>query len=237
MRKTFLVTLLLAALAGLSSPVKSNCAASGMKFTDSTAALPYDAEVEYIDSIVPAFIDTGITVSPSCIVEVDVQCLSAGGASLGTIMGVNGDRYMFRYDGSSSLSLNVVSRGSASGYGNWVSIKQNPKTRHLYTYGSEGIAVDGVILADESTSTVVFNAYSPTFKIAGGFNAANARGGNNRYWRVSIWKDGELVRDFQPVRFTNENGETEGAMYDKVTKTLFANSNVGNGTFTSGPDK
>lgn len=41
--------------------------------------------------------------------------------------------------------------------------------------------------------------------------------------------------DLIPVRFTNENGETEGAMYDKVSKELF--SNQGTGSFLIGPDK
>ena len=44
-----------------------------------------------------------------------------------------------------------------------------------------------------------------------------------------------LVRDFIPVRFTNEKGVTEGAMYDKVSGTLFRNA--GTGAFVIGPDK
>lgn len=46
---------------------------------------------------------------------------------------------------------------------------------------------------------------------------------------------GELVRDLIPVRFTNENGVSEGAMYDRVTKQLFRNQ--GTGAFVIGPDK
>lgn len=44
-----------------------------------------------------------------------------------------------------------------------------------------------------------------------------------------------LVRDMIPVRFTNEHGQSEGAMYDRVSGQLFRN--VGTGTFTIGPDK
>lgn len=47
--------------------------------------------------------------------------------------------------------------------------------------------------------------------------------------------DGTPLRDFIPVRFTNENNQSEGAMYDKVTKQLFRNKGTGN--FTIGPDK
>lgn len=43
------------------------------------------------------------------------------------------------------------------------------------------------------------------------------------------------VIDLTPVRFTNDRGETEGAMYDRVSKQLFRNS--GTGAFVIGPDK
>ena len=53
------------------------------------------------------------------------------------------------------------------------------------------------------------------------------------YW-CQIETAAGLVRDFIPVRFTNELGQTEGAMYDKVSGTLFRNQ--GTGTFRYGND-
>ena len=44
-----------------------------------------------------------------------------------------------------------------------------------------------------------------------------------------------FVRDFIPVKFTNESGETEGAMYDRVSGQIFYNQ--GTGAFVIGPDK
>lgn len=41
--------------------------------------------------------------------------------------------------------------------------------------------------------------------------------------------------DFIPVRFTNEQGVSEGAMYDRVSGQLFCNQ--GTGDFVIGPDK
>lgn len=61
--------------------------------------------------------------------------------------------------------------------------------------------------------------------------------GNPASFRCSYFKlyDGEiLVRDFIPVRFTNEQGMSEGAMYDKVSRQLFRNA--GTGQFMIGPD-
>lgn len=60
--------------------------------------------------------------------------------------------------------------------------------------------------------------------------------------------DGVLVCDLQPVRFTNENGVTEGAMFDRANPTVGMNPdgsarddglyrNRGTGAFVIGPDK
>lgn len=43
-----------------------------------------------------------------------------------------------------------------------------------------------------------------------------------------------MLVDFIPVRFTNEQGQSEGAMYDRVTRRLFRNQ--GTGAFQWGPD-
>ena len=49
-------------------------------------------------------------------------------------------------------------------------------------------------------------------------------------------KVGEMIaRDFIAVRFTNESGVREGAMYDRVSGELFRNA--GTGAFIIGPDK
>ena len=48
-------------------------------------------------------------------------------------------------------------------------------------------------------------------------------------------KVGEMIaRDFIAVRFTNESGVSEGAMYDRVSGELFRNA--GTGAFIIGPD-
>ena len=57
----------------------------------------------------------------------------------------------------------------------------------------------------------------------------------SRFAWCMIFLGNTLVRDFIPVRFTNENGVTEGAMYDRVSGALFRNA--GTGAFTIGPNK
>lgn len=48
-----------------------------------------------------------------------------------------------------------------------------------------------------------------------------------RVYFCKITSGGDLVRDFQPVRFTNEQGVFEGAMYDRVSGELFRNQGMG----------
>lgn len=57
---------------------------------------------------------------------------------------------------------------------------------------------------------------------------------NARIYYAKITNNGNVVREFIPVRFTNENGVSEGAMFDTVSQQLFRN--IGNGEFQIGPD-
>ena len=51
---------------------------------------------------------------------------------------------------------------------------------------------------------------------------------------IKISKGNDVIMDAIPVRFTNELGQSEGAMYDKVSGQLFRNQ--GSGEFVMGPD-
>lgn len=55
-----------------------------------------------------------------------------------------------------------------------------------------------------------------------------------KIWYFKIIHGSTLVRDYIPVRFTNELGQSEGAMYDRVSRKLFRNA--GTGSFIIGPD-
>ena len=52
--------------------------------------------------------------------------------------------------------------------------------------------------------------------------------------RTTIWMNDEIMRDLFPIRFVNENGDDEGAMYDVINGELLRNQ--GSGSFTIGPD-
>ena len=48
-----------------------------------------------------------------------------------------------------------------------------------------------------------------------------------KIYRCTMEKDGELLRDFIPVRFLNEENRWEGAMYDNVSGEMFRNQGTG----------
>ena len=56
-----------------------------------------------------------------------------------------------------------------------------------------------------------------------------------RIYSCKIYQNGIIVSDFIPVRFINKRGETEGAMFDRVSGQLYRNA--GTGAFIIGPDK
>lgn len=72
--------------------------------------------------------------------------------------------------------------------------------------------------------------------ITGGAPRIPGAGANDRIYYLVIEDDlGNTVIDLIPVRFRNESGLKEGALYDRISGKLFRNS--GTGSFIIGPDK
>lgn len=178
-------------------------------------ALPYDAEVEYLESTGTQYIDTGIGLAAGsfrCHASVDTTYTQPcnvfvlkGDATSGN---TNERRVLFLFQVGGD---GYIDRGTAGGR----------------------ISFSG---ADYDTGKIAFsiqlNAGSTKH-----FGAFGTIGGNSAYflrgkmYLLQIWDDnGVLVRDFIPVR---KNGV--GYLFDKVGRKLFGNA--GTGSFVLGPDK
>jgi hypothetical protein len=99
--------------------------------------------------------------------------------------------------------------------------------------GDGSFAIDGTV-----TGTTTYVDF--TFTTSCVIFARNIGTGVNDYLSGSIYyftirRGGKIVMDLHPVRFTNEFGQTEGAMYDRVSGQLFRNQ--GTGSFIIGPVK
>ena len=195
--------------------------------------LPYDAEVEYLESTGTQYIDTGWT--PDLRVDMSIS----GRTGFNTFSrGMLLSAYNFGLD---NLSIELFDRYQLRFWAGQVDVCV------LKTYESLRNMFDFSITYDSNSgkAAIEANGHSTsgtTNNNARILNTQSAYMGSD--WRANTFRYGmfgpiaiynpTLVRDFIPVRFTNENGVSEGVMYDKVSGTLFRNA--GTGAFLYGND-
>lgn len=196
-------------------------------------ALPYDAEVEYIESTGTQWIDTGIAAREGLIVECTGNILQYA-ATVYLFGCVGGSRtQQFGVYTNAQDSKYVYIAGAVSGlYTTSVLIG---KDRHIFvidtTAGAKTFSVDGSIEKTWDTSLGV--TLSNIFLFARSDSSYTSA---SRMYSFSI-KDaatGQMLLDLVPVRTTNALGECEGAMYDRVSGEIFRNQ--GTGAFGFGTD-
>ena len=199
--------------------------------------IPYDAELEYLQSAGTAYIDSGIECTADLSVECKIMLLSnVNAAAAGAIAQTSNGyfRHHLTMSGVARYYLQNNSSGDAAFYGGtspslntWYEIAIYCDANHF-----NGIS-DGTVLAVRSSyrplpTTLsagcnygIFARLSPTMAVQG-------RPCRFAYFKLS--RNGSTLRDFIPVRVG-----TVGYMYDKVTKQLFGNE--GTDSFILGPDK
>ena len=212
-------------------PTRSAVAARHLVY--SGAKLPYDAEVEYLESTGTQWIDTGLYANLETVATLRARLevpqsghwlfgsrIAYNNRTFGVYDGVDqGYKFTIGFD-NLGVSAGLVSN-VASNDGQWHDITLGRTTKidawEKY-YGDAG----------------AFTTPTTLLLFAGNLNGTITTG----EWRVSsldILQNGDLVLSFIPVRFTNELGQSEGAMYDRVSGALFRNA--GTGAFTIGPNK
>jgi len=209
--------------------------------------LPYDAEVEYLRSTGVQRIDTGMP--PPALytgyqVEIEYRYTSRP----------SNDTWVFGYwNNNPSARLYLI--GYYNGYrcgagpdnsGYWATIGYDTNF-HVAQILNDGAYFDGVKLKPTDLSRLAYQSRDEGFWL---FRSRHIdTGGVRQVKYCKMWTiSGELVRDFIPVRFTNELGQSEGAMYDRANPTVGMDPdgsprtdglyrNRGTGAFVNGPDK
>ena len=202
------------------------------------AGLPYDAEVEYLESTGTQWIDTLIpmqTIRYSSSIElkgmflswtsgfpviaggkrVDDFCLCGIHANIDTVYARVNTKLVWRGWNNTPGLLNKIFNVSVSAGGSFV-----------FTLGDVSyppIALDETLCTSSETGNLSLFSYEDCVRPTTG-----------RIYSVKVILQGETIYDAIPVRFTNSNGQSEGAMYDRVSRKLFRNA--GTGSFTIGPD-
>ena len=191
--------------------------------------IPYDSEVEYLESSGGAVIDTGLMNS-----DIDgyyIEFSSAYSKSkflfgnyLNNNSAITGLRFTTRNDGtmySNVRSLTTTSLSStgyvANGWNQaWGRVSGN--MMYFKLNSEEEVSIE-FVEGNATTRTVVLFGQS-----------LNGTKGVSKISRAQFMKNGILVRDFIPVRVG-----TVGYMYDNVTKQLFGNAYT-SGSFVLGND-
>ena len=185
--------------------------------------------VEYLYSSGTAYIDTGI----ECTSKLKVQfegffTTSVNAAICGGISNASGSTYFRHHWSPNKTSFYYIQRNTSGG----ASVTLSSATNTWYNVTIDPINGTALINGTSKTFTKLTTLYTTNQNYF--IFARKAEGGSiqsrpGRFKSFKIWNDGTLVRDFIPVRV-----DTTGYMYDKVSKTLFANA--GTGDFTLGPD-
>lgn len=187
--------------------------------------LPYDAEIEYIESSTGTeVIDTGIVPNESTKVQFRFTNIEATGT---VIIG-----YIYDSDKNDWRLFNKYNRAYFDAYGGSDSFGKRinggsiiPNTIYNLEMGNYYIkdleTGENIISGDVYTGTGTNTIY---------INGNNGHSSKNRWYYIKIYDGTTLVRDFIPVRVVQV-----GYMYDKVSGQLF--SNAGTGDFILGNDK
>lgn len=193
--------------------------------------LPYDAEVEWIQNSSKQYIMTGVI--PPFDAKVEIRgmfgfadtstgrrfLVSDGNWTITHYCEFNSSNQFGGFEGYIPVSLvgnmmyeasMVINGGKSAQYRLTMQGESYEASTTKWTYRTFG----------ELRLSKLENQYQGTGQIFG---------------EVTILVNDLLVRDMIPVRFTNELGQSEGAMYDRVSCNLFGNA--GTGQFILGPDK
>lgn len=215
-------------------------------------ALPYDAEVEYLESTGTQWIDTGYYPDPVNFgVEIDSIFINdlPGTRSANGCWGPNwgGSNFIFSINGNFLGRLGCIYRNWRADQNNLIGIVRQYGVRSVVRAETlrDGTASSHTVrLTQDGVSTdYEFNDVYPQ-KATATFIVFAIRGGSSGFrpvenahfilYGLKILEFGNVVMDFIPVRFTNELGQSEGAMYDRVSGRLFRNQ--GTGAFLYGAD-
>ena len=183
--------------------------------------LPYDAEIEYLQSTGTQWIDTGVTVggTNNIIVELKVaQTVDTTAVSFYFTQHLSGSNHFAVY-------VNASNKYACIYKGKWAaSTTSTDRSVYVINYDNGKLYKDGTLLVTASSTTSV-----TTSKTLSLFSDHGSDSNKFKLYYFKLMSNHVTVLDMIPVRV----GQV-GYMYDRVSKTLFGNA--GTDSFILGAD-
>ena len=192
--------------------------------------LPYDAEIEYLESTGTQYIDTGIIPDANT------------GMYIKATLGTGADNYVAGLRNDSSNTRWIIARTTQNGwywgygqyagsYSQYLHYRNSPAECKLNYLNSKKWEAEGS--SDSVETSLPTLSFTPAYNIrlfgSAGVTASYTTY-SGRIYSAKISQGSNITMDLIPVRI----GQI-GYMYDKVSGQLFGND--GTGSFTLGPDK
>ena len=185
--------------------------------------LPYDTEVEYLESTGTQYIDTGI-VSSGFGIRADVVCAQTqSGGEMAIVGRSRGDGFEL-YSNYAAGKFGLWNRS-----GNYIELTRQLVLSRVYSISAEitttptmTLSIDGNVTTKSITSATIADGNILVFKHTSYYF-------KGCIYSCKIYVNGTLVRDYIPVR----KGAV-GYLYDRVSGELFGNA--GTGAFAYGND-
>lgn len=194
---------------------------------DAEWAMPYDAEVEYLQTDGTAYIDTGI--APSSIRPImEARMYRVNPSKAYYVCGSDAaapGRFSFAFLGNNRIEMRLGAYTDYSGYGaGWYTLKNDWTTGDMFIDGTKkGTASVGTQEQLSTASILIFTIHNASHNVPEILSGV-------RCSAFKLWDGDTLVMDLIPVR-----KDGIGYMYDRVSDELLGNA-AESGAFTYGSD-
>lgn len=208
--------------------------------------LPYDSEVEYLETTGTQFINTNADANKVYGLEFDFCILSGNSSGYKNLINSGYDDYSFAMNGYNGNNANMAMsyRGSQLFATGAVKLPTNEWFKLSIREGV--VKIPGYY--ESSLMELPIAKYKNATLVIANYNTGSInRSAKMRIGPLKLYaQDDSLMRDLAPWRFMNELGQSEGAMYNRLgtggmnpdgsARTDGIYRNRGTGAFIYGPD-
>jgi hypothetical protein len=199
------------------------------KVFEDNSNLPYDAEIEYLESTGTQYIDTLFKANTT---TTQFKCKIIP-LNISTTQGIFGSRNTVNSATTDACNIFIISNTFRL---DWVcgtsinaSFNISNNTEYEISIIRGKAIINGTTITNSNTSSINQNYNFLIGNFTNGSNTTYSTGFIGKIKYAQLYNNNSLIHDFIPVRKGNI-----GYMYDKVSGQLFGNS--GTGSFILGPD-